>query len=268
MRILLVLYMEWEVVALGIVQGLFEWLPVSSKSMLMLLSTLFLDYTLQQSYAVAIALQGGTVVAAVLYFHRYLTVFRYGTLLRFLAVATAITGAVATPLYLLINRYLIRELDLGGSALLIGLFLLLQILVRRFIGRDRSRGMESATLSDAVVFGLVQALSVLPGVSRSGITVSALLYLGYSVEDSLKLSFLASIPTNIGATAVALIFSRGELSILAIESFALALITSAAIGLATIGLLIKVSSKHGTAIQILMACIAILVGVAYTHSVR
>lgn len=262
----MVLYMKWEVVALGVVQGLFEWLPVSSKSILMLLSTLLLGYTLQQSYSVAIALQGGTVAAAALYFHRYLMVFRYRGLFHFLVVATAITGAIAAPLYLFINRYLIRELDLGGSALLIGALLLIQIVVRRFIGRDRSRDMESATLYDAVVFGLVQALSVLPGVSRSGITVSALLYLGYSIEDSLKLSFLASIPANIGATAVALIFSGNELSMLDIESFALTLLTSAVIGLVTIGLLIKISSKHGTAIQILMACIAILVGVAYIHT--
>ncbi|MEM0005279.1 MAG: undecaprenyl-diphosphate phosphatase, partial [Ignisphaera sp.] len=112
--------MKWEVVALGVVQGLFEWLPVSSKSILMLLSTLLLGYTLQQSYSVAIALQGGTVAAAALYFHRYLMVFRYRGLFNFLVVATAITGAIAATLYLFINRYLIRELDLGGSALLIG----------------------------------------------------------------------------------------------------------------------------------------------------
>lgn len=261
--------MEWEAAALGVMQGIFEWLPVSSKSVLMLLSSLLFSYTPHQSYALAIALQGGTVASATIYFHRYLRgIYRHRCVLRFLVVATLVTGAAGIPIYLLVNRYMIQQMDLGGSALLVGILLLMQALVRGVVSRYGSRSMESATLSDALVFGLIQALSILPGVSRSGATVLALLYLGYSIEDSLKLSFLASIPANIGATLVALLISGEEISVLTMESFAMALVTSSAVGAAAIGLLIRASSRHGTATQLLMAFIAILIGVTYIHFTR
>ncbi len=256
--------MIWDAIVLGIVQGFFEWLPVSSKSILMLLSTLFLSYTIQQSYVIAIALHGGVVASAILYFHRYLkNILKHRNVFYFLVVATIITSVIGIPLYLVVNKYLIQQLDLGSSALLIGLLLLIQILIRGFTKGKRSRGIEGVTLLDAAIFGVVQGLSVLPGVSRSGVTVLALLYLGYSIEESLKLSFLSSIPVNMGAVVVPLLFSRGELSMISIEYFILALIASAATGLATIRFLIKIASKHGISTQLLMACITLLIGATY-----
>lgn len=248
---------------LGAVQGFFEWLPVSSKSILMLLSTLIFSYTPTQSYATAIALQGGTVVSAVVYFHKYLVaIYRYERLLQFLLISTLVTGCVGVPVYLFTSRYLVYQLDPADSTLLIGVLLIVQMILRRSVGCCGYRGVESIRLLDAVVFGLAQSLSVLPGISRSGVTVLALLYLGYSVEDSLKLSFLASIPANMGATVVAFMVSGEEISIVAVESFAIALLTSSAVGTATIGLLIRASTRYATATQLLIALTAVVVGVA------
>lgn len=258
----------WYLVALGIIQGFFEWLPVSSKSMLMLFTSIFLGYAAQLSYAVAMALQGGTVVSASIYFYRDLIDVlkpRYRYMLKFLVVATAVTGAVGVPLYIYVEKALMRKLDLGGSAFLIGLLLLLQIMFRKTVKSYRARDIDDINLIDSIIFGCIQALSVFPGVSRSGITIAALLYLGYRVEDALKLSFIASIPANIGATITTLILFREALDIIPIENIAIALATSAIIGIATINILIKLASKHSIPTTLSIAITAITLGIIYSH---
>jgi len=258
----------WYLVALGVIQGFFEWLPVSSKSMLMLFSSIFLGYATQLSYAIAMALQGGTVVSASMYFYRDLLDVlrpRYRYMLKFLVVTTAVTGAVGVPLYIYVEKVLVRKLDLGGSAFLIGLLLLMQILFRKTVKSYRVRDIDDINLIDSIIFGCIQALSVFPGISRSGITITALLYLGYRVEDALKLSFIASIPANIGATIITFILCGEALDIIPIESLAIALATSAIIGIATIDILMKLASKHSIPTTLSIAIISIVLGIAYSY---
>ena len=196
----------------GLAQGVLEWLPISSKTVLLMI---FLSYGLSpsSSYALGLLLNGVTAAAAIIYFmdeirgmlsqvRKPLASSEEASLLRFLLISTGITGVVAAPLAGLSLRIL--EAFGNLSLLMIGSLLALTALMA-WIRERRGRygGRESPRSVDALIAGLAQGLSALPGISRSGVTILALLLLGYSPSASLKLSFLMSIPVTIGGSAFA-----------------------------------------------------------------
>jgi undecaprenyl-diphosphatase len=89
--------------------------------------------------------------------------------------------------------------------------------------------------------GLLQGLAVLPGVSRSGTTVSALLLRGYDGPDAIRLSFVLSIPAAVGAGAIA--YAETGVPDLSTGALALALLTSAAVGYASVDALTRLARR-------------------------
>jgi undecaprenyl-diphosphatase len=233
-------------VLVGLVQGITEWLPVSSKSQDMLVMG-FMGLTPEMAYSVAIFLHFGTLLAVLIRMRSdvaavvmRLPAFRQDKLVQFLIVSTALTAIVGAPIYFLLRKSL-GEWGGGFVLAMIGAFLLLTGLFiyasKKVMG---TRKMSDITFIDMVVLGFAQAVTPLPGVSRSGVTVSALLLRGIKQEDALRLSFLMSIPAVVGALCLELLLQGFVLPEPEIIAGVFAALLA---GYLTIDLLLKVATK-------------------------
>jgi undecaprenyl-diphosphatase len=255
-------------VLLGIVQGISEWLPISSKTQIIVVSTYLFGLDFQKAYSFGLFLEAGTFLAAVFYFRKEVTKVlramvgkgdREGrSLLTFLLVATAITGVLGVGIYLLVSDVTSSPV-IGIPMIVLGLVLLADAALIKF-ARNRlapTKGIEDLTLRDDVLIGLAQGLSAFPGVSRSGTTVSAMLLLGLKPEESFRLSFLALIPASVGAAIVSVLFSHGGLSSV-ISTVGLPIITVAIVTAMMVSLLlIRVLLRFATSSRITVLIIAL-----------
>jgi undecaprenyl-diphosphatase len=237
---------------LGAVQGIAEWLPVSSKGIVTLVLVNFFGLQFKQAFFLAVWLHIGTLLAAVFYFRRDLwQMIKYlpawlrdirhpaateqGKLITFLIVATIVTAAVGGPLIL----FSLDNLQLSSALLtaVIGLFLIVTGLVQRLALKAKSLEDRPLRMIDALWVGLAQALSAFPGFSRSGMSVSALLLLRYSGGQALRLCFLMSIPIVLAAEV-----GLGLIQGIVVDGASLAGLVSAAVfGFLTIKALMKVA---------------------------
>jgi undecaprenyl-diphosphatase len=256
------------------VQGIVEWLPVSSQGNLALFLTAAgtdPDVALQ----LALFLQLGTTLSAATYYREDIARalqrvpgWRPGkaydeenALISYLLVACAMTALVGIPLY-------VFAVDLAGElggavfAGMIGALLVLTGLARLTAEFTRAGDRQQPTLVDSVLVGAVQGVAILPGVSRSGVTSSALLVRRYQPTDAFRLSFLLSIPASVGAAALTVV-GAGGLPGFSPESAAAALIVSALIGYLAIGALVWVAERVSSpAVCFVLGGLALLGGLA------
>ena len=194
----------------AVVQGITEFLPVSSSGHLILLPALTgLD---DQGQAIDVAVHVGTLGAVVLYFRRDVALLWRGTLeLMRGRLATkdsylALCLVVATVPVVLAGLVLsVTGLDDAlRSAAVIGWATLVFGLVLWWADRTgaEARTATEWTLRHAVVMGLWQAVALIPGTSRSGITITGARSLGYARHDAARLAMLMSIPTILAAGAL------------------------------------------------------------------
>jgi undecaprenyl-diphosphatase len=202
-------------IVLGLTQGLSEFLPISSSGHLILVPWLFgwHDFdtnAIQKAFDVALHL--GTLVAAVAYFRHELVVYiRDGVKairdkemrqspegrLPWLLVASALpAGLVGAALETKIDDKLGKVGLIAGSLILFGLVLLW---ADRLTG---DRRVEGFTPKDALVIGAAQVLSLNPGTSRSGITITAARYQGFTRDSAARISFLMALPVTAGAVVL------------------------------------------------------------------
>ena len=203
---------DWQAFVLGVVQGLTELLPVSSSGHLILVPWLgewtYLEQHDAFNQTFDVALHLGTLVAVVAYFRRdiaELAVAFAGSIarrrIRTPAERTAWVVAVATvPAALVgaVGETLIAE-HLGEPwqiAILLAVFAGVLWLADR---RPEEKSMDEVGLWGAFGIGCAQALSLMPGVSRSGITISAARFLGLTRDQAARLSFLLLAPITFGA---------------------------------------------------------------------
>lgn len=253
---------QLEQVIIGLLQGVFEWLPVSSKTVVMLFSMLIAGRLPAESYAVGLAVQGGTVAAAIAYFRKEIANAILGKdrrLLLFVFLATLTTLLTAAPTYILTTRLLITGATVGYITLSVGAVLIAQATVLAKLKSGR-KGVSSASLMDAVITGFFQGLSVAPGVSRSGTTLIALLLLKYELGEALKISFILSIPVNLGATIFAVVLGNGLAETLDFGGFIVSLATSALAGFATIKYLISLAARYGHKLAYLLGLVTLTIG--------
>ncbi|MCK4326950.1 MAG: undecaprenyl-diphosphate phosphatase [Candidatus Diapherotrites archaeon] len=221
-----------EYLVFGVLQGIFEWLPVSSEGII----TLAAAYIgAADPLQLALCLHLGTVLAVLVYFRKEIAGLpRDKKLLRFLGIATACSLPLGLALYLLI-----KQIPFGSPVLY--LVVGLGLIATGFFVRKKKGGLktvEKATDLDAVFAGLLQGLAVVPGVSRSGITLFALLSREYSPRAALVLSFLMSVPVVLAANAFILL----EGFVLVPEHL-LALVPAFVFGILSIEVLLKLAEK-------------------------
>lgn len=199
--------MDWfQVVFLAVLQGLTEFLPVSSSGHLILPGQLF--GWADQGLAFDVAVHVGTLLAVMLYFQRdirqmaaawYMSVFRQCHSDQSLMAWGVIVATIpACLLGFLLNDFI--ELNLRSTLVIASTTLVFGIILWwADIKGHRRRGEGEFTLIDAVWIGLAQALALIPGTSRSGITITAALLLGLTRQAAARFSFLLSIPLILAA---------------------------------------------------------------------
>ncbi|MCH7662380.1 MAG: undecaprenyl-diphosphate phosphatase, partial [Chloroflexi bacterium] len=132
---------------------------------------------------------------------------RNENLIRFIIISTIVTGFIGV--FVLKSVF---ESDLLGlrATFVIGFFLIITGVLQKYARRKPAlKSIKNLNTFDAVLLGFFQGLAALPGLSRSGLTISTLLFRGYDDKDALKISFLMSIPAVFGVV-VFLLFKGGE----------------------------------------------------------
>lgn len=203
-----------EAIIFGIVQGITEFLPISSTAHIVI-AELILGYHFP-GLAFEIFLHQASALAVILYFRRdlaqvivgFLSYFREKNYMNrvqfyfglYIIVATVITGGLGVLLKGLVVDAMKTPAFISGALMVTGSLLI-------FIERFHNYGMrteKNMTLFDAIIVGLGQTLAVLPGISRSGATLVSALWVGLSRETAVKYSFLLVIPIILGSSVLAL----------------------------------------------------------------
>lgn len=178
-------------IILGIVQGITEFLPVSSSAHLVIVQKIF--GITGQEVALTVVLHLGSALALILYFFKDIVeVLRDVKLLLFIMLVTIITGSIGI-LGIDFFESTFRSPQLISVALIITGVIL--IFSQRFMDGRR----KTVSIKDAILLGLTQAIAIIPGISRSGITICSLLFRKIDREVSFKFSFLVSIILIFGA---------------------------------------------------------------------
>ena len=235
-----------EAILLGGLQGVAEWLPVSSEGLVAAVYTLIVGRSLSEAVEVSLWLHLGTAVSALAAFRWEVSkvtrdVLRsprsWGQKSRFLFVATVVSAPIGLVMLLGIEGFSARAGGLAMSA--VGVLMLLTAALI-FVGRMAAwhrRG--SVNQVDAVLTGVAQGFAALPGLSRSGLTIAALLGRGIDRSDAITLSFLLSIPASIGAGIYAGVRSGAHTS----PESVVALVTAAVVGYVSIRALLKIAQR-------------------------
>lgn len=232
---------------LGLIQGITEWLPISSQGVVALTSR-FLQLGVSEVDA-ALFLHLGTMLAVLVYFRRdwgRLIKMENPRLMRFLIIATAISLVVGFPLY-----HLVRGAVIGPLLLVItGCGLLGTAWLHRI---RRGRGWSFRRLT--YLTGILQGLAVIPGFSRSGGTIFGLSLGNLSPTQILKISYIMSVPLVLMMS----IYLVWQNPVLLVQGWP-ALITSFIFGLITLRLLLKLSQEISFAFWALIFALLCFVG--------
>lgn len=263
---------------LGVVQGVSEWLPISSKTQVIIASTFLFGLGIKEAYALGLFLEAGTFIAATYYFRREVwnvlkAIVGKGDaegrlLLKFLVVVTIFTAIVGVTIYVTALSSISGPV-VGIPMIVLGCILIGDGLVIRF-ARGRAlptKSLVDLSMRDLVIIGIVQGIAALPGVSRSGVTVSAMLLLGINPRESFKLSFLALIPASVGAAGVSVVFSEVDIgaavSAIGYPVILLAIAVSVAIGIVFIRVLLRAAGSQRIALLAFgLGVLAVLSGIA------
>jgi len=216
-----------QAIVLGVVQGITEWLPISSSGHLVVFQKIF---GINPPVFFDILLHVGSLLAVLIYFRKdILAITRKN--LAYIIVATGVTGAIALIIKEPIKALFSNTSLVGVAFIATGLLLL----ATKFF-----KGREDLQIKHPILLGIAQAAAILPGISRSGATISAGIISGADKEKIAKFSFLMSIPAIIGATII-------EWEIGAVDLLPTILGISAAFvsGYLSIDLLMKLIRKNG-----------------------
>jgi len=227
----------FQAIVLGVLQGVFEWLPVSSQGQVMGVGIAFLGMSAEAAKDYSLFLHTGTLLSAIVFFRKELAKMlklENKALSKFIAIAVFATAITAIPSYLALNT--IVSLSVPVILLIIALFLFITGFLQ---SRKKSLGTPGLSNKNALFLGLGQGFAVLPGISRSGTTVSVLLLEGFSPNEAFRLSFLLSIPSVLIGE---LVLGLGAPVAVGLNEV-IALLVAFAVGLASISLLLKLAQK-------------------------
>jgi undecaprenyl-diphosphatase len=239
-------------ILLGIVEGLTEFLPVSSTGHL-ILATELLGYDAARWALFNIAIQPGAILAiVVLYWRTFMDVLR--GLMRAEPQAVAFTRNLLVAFFpavvvglafadnidaLLENAVVVAwALIIGGVAIL---------LVERFARPVETGGVANVTLRQSIVVGLVQCLAMVPGVSRSGATILGAMGFGVDRKTAAEFSFFLAVPTLTGATVLQLYKHRDAITPQALELIGVGFVVSFVVAYLVIKAFLAVVTRYGFA---------------------
>lgn len=246
----------WQALLLGVVEGITEFLPVSSTGHLTIVEKLLgLRVDDPGVTAFTAVIQVGAILGSIVYFRADI-IRLAGAWFRGLVNAGArterdykmawlvIAGSVPVGVVGLLGRHLITGAFRSLWVVVAGLVVwsIVMVLAER-VGRQ-DRGEESLTLTDTLVVGLVQCLSLVPGVSRSGATISAGLFRGLDRVSATRLSFFLGIPALTAAGLFEAVGSAGDIaSSVGWAPTLVATVVSLVVALAAIAWLLRIVAR-------------------------
>jgi undecaprenyl-diphosphatase len=258
----------WQIIV-ALLQGLVEWLPISSEGQVVFFIFNFTSVPTDEIVSLVVWLHLGTSLAVIVRYPRIiidLGLLRDRVLLKRLILATIGTAITAIPLYIFLkNSISVFHGELLN--ILVGGFLLVTAIALYLPTRqttDENIEVETREITDkeAIITGLVQGSAVLPGLSRSGVTVSSLLMQRVDKETALRFSFLMSVPAVLGILALEIITgstipsSVTPLDLILIEAIVFI------VGLASMEFLLRLARKISFwKLCLVLAVIAILFGI-------
>lgn len=263
-----------EALILGIIQGLTEFIPISSTAHLTFAGkylNLIKNNKPEEWTALIAVIQLGTLIAVLIYFWKELfeivkSFFKEG----FFFLKKSSTGSQNAKLgwYIIIGTIPVVIIGLAFKKFIEGGFTkdltvigisLVVLAIILFFGEKfgkKNKSIENVTWKDALIIGTAQTIALIPGSSRSGTTITAALFCGLKREDAAKFSFLLSIPAIAASGLLELIELQQFISTLGITSILVAVISSAIVGYLSIEFLLKYLRNHTTYIFIIYRIIA------------
>jgi undecaprenyl-diphosphatase len=244
-----------EAAVLGVVEGLTEYLPVSSTGHLTITERLLgLPTDSDPVTAFTAVIQTGAILAVILYFrHEILavvTAFFRGlrhreerTSIEYRLAWYVVVGTIPVGVAGLLLRHVIEGPLRSLWAVVVGLVAWSVVMVIAERRARQDRGEAELTMRDAVVVGVVQVLSLVPGVSRSGATISAGLLRGLDRVTATRFAFLLSIPALVGAGAFELPSALGQNGVGA-GALIVGTLMSFVVGYASIAWLLRFVAHH------------------------
>ncbi len=234
---------------LGIIQGITEWLPVSSEGQSILVMIRHLAIPPEDTIALAIFLHLGTMCAVLIKFRKeFLSILSPDSgLLRILIITAGCSGITGIPCYFALKQSFTSG---EGATIIIGIMLIITgIILRLPSRRSAHRTREEITTKDLIITGLVQGFAILPGISRSGVTITTLLLRNIEQKSALTISFLISVPVVLGA----MLLDIGSIAEVQPANILIMFVTSFVAGYITMDLLIRFAER----VNFSLFCIAL-----------
>lgn len=206
-------------ILMAIFQGIIEWLPISSEGQLSLLFVNIFQMTELEAVTLALILHIGTMISVLWYFREdFLQLLDKNSRITYVMIfATLGTVLTAIPIVLVFKSYweeITLQLNFDPGilfTLIIGVLLILTGII--LVNQPKQGTLEINSISRnelikyALIVGLAQGVAALPGISRSGMTITVLLFLGFTQRESLRISFIISVPAVFGATILEFILN-------------------------------------------------------------
>lgn len=203
-----------QIVLLAIVQGITEFLPISSQSHLILMSK-FLGMR-DQGLGFDIALHAGSLLAILIYYRREIGQVLYLSNEGKNYIKLIIIGSIPLPIVALgFMDFVSINLRSVNSIAVMTIIFAVVLYLADMRKKVEYNNLESISVYIIIFIGLMQTLAIIPGVSRSGIVITAALFANFSRENSVKIAFLLSIPAIFMATVYqsAELYSIGDYNI-------------------------------------------------------
>jgi undecaprenyl-diphosphatase len=238
-----------QIIVIGIVQGIIEWLPISSQGNIIILMVEFLNYNIENALKLSIILHLGTVISAGVYFRKNIVEiianiknYKFGyegeinSLTTFILISTISSSIVG----LVIFSNLMNIIGSNIILLIIGSGLIVTGIIQRTV-KSAIRTNNELNHYVTIITGILQGFAVIPGISRSGITTSYLLLNKYEPQTALRLSFIMSIPAVIIANLYLLIIEG--INNIQLTEILLAVFVTSIIGFLSIRSFINIAGK-------------------------
>ncbi|MFA7309894.1 MAG: undecaprenyl-diphosphatase UppP [Candidatus Paceibacterota bacterium] len=226
---------------LGIVEGITEFLPISSTGHLILASELLKIPPSEFLKSFEITIQLGAIAAVVVYYFKEF--FNIETLKK-LAVGFIPTGIIGLLLYKILKTYLLGNSYIVLSMLFLGGIALIVFELLHTENESTPQGIEHIGYRQSLIVGLFQSIAIIPGVSRSAATILGGLLVGIPRATIVEFSFLLAVPTMAAATGLDLLKNAAAFSGANVLPLAVGFITSFVVALLSITFLLAFTRKH------------------------
>ncbi len=231
-----------QMIILSIVEGITEFLPISSTGHMIIISKLLKIKETNFLTSFEISIQLGAIIAVIILYWKDL--FLNLNIIKKLITAFIPTAIIGLCLYKFVKNVLLINSNIVSWSLLIGGFIL--IIFEKFANKNKQkyRTLEKIGYKQAALIGLFQSIAIIPGVSRSAATIIGGVLTGLNRKTAVEFSFLLAVPTMAAATALDMIKNASSLSIHEVFILIIGMIISFIVAIISIKFLLHFVKKH------------------------